>query len=225
MGDGEQDHYAILGVPAGAKLAEIKTAYRNLAKRCHPDNGESACVETFKRVNTAHSVLSVQRSRAAYDAKRRVASPSSAYSSAYGSSSNRTRGARAGENSGGPTASNDWRGQHWQNAYEDETQYRSHRMHEAMVQTLANASRGGPKWYAGQSKLTRDQAYFSRKFTRGVPTEEMFIRRAVRISQGRSMCWYTVPLLLLGGVVWQRHAQPSELGISSRLKDYSPAKR
>src|SRR5918995_6595422 len=63
------DHYAILGVPREATADEIKRAYRELARRYHPDaNPENPeAVEHFKEVNRAYEVLSDPDRRQRYD--------------------------------------------------------------------------------------------------------------------------------------------------------------
>src|SRR5260370_29949024 len=54
-----RDHYAILGVPADAGEAEIKAAYREKAKQCHPDlnPGDAAAAERFRMISEARRVL------------------------------------------------------------------------------------------------------------------------------------------------------------------------
>ena len=57
-----RNYYEVLGVQRGASDAEIKKAYRQLAKKYHPDmnKGDKAAEaeEKFKEVNEAYSVLS-----------------------------------------------------------------------------------------------------------------------------------------------------------------------
>src|SRR5438270_1546216 len=65
----EQDYYDLLGVSRGADEAAIKSAYRRLAKECHPDrhNGCSEQTERFKAINEAYDILKDPQKRAAYD--------------------------------------------------------------------------------------------------------------------------------------------------------------
>jgi molecular chaperone DnaJ len=54
-----KDYYATLGVPKTAGAAEIKKAYRKLARELHPDtNKDPAAEKRFKEANEAHAVLS-----------------------------------------------------------------------------------------------------------------------------------------------------------------------
>ena len=63
-----KDYYEILGVESGAGEAEIKTAYRRLARKYHPDvSKEKGAEERFKAVNEAYEVLRDKEKRAAYD--------------------------------------------------------------------------------------------------------------------------------------------------------------
>jgi molecular chaperone DnaJ len=61
-----RDYYADLGVPRNATLDEIKSAFRKLALKYHPDRNPGG-EERFKRIGEAYSVLSDPKARAAYD--------------------------------------------------------------------------------------------------------------------------------------------------------------
>ncbi len=63
-----KDYYKILGVEKGASDDDIKSAYRRLAKKYHPDvNKEANSAEKFKEVNEAYGVLSDKQKRSNYD--------------------------------------------------------------------------------------------------------------------------------------------------------------
>jgi len=63
-----KDYYAILGVPKTATQAEIKKAYRKLARELHPDtNKDPAAEKRFKDANEAHAVLADVEKRKQYD--------------------------------------------------------------------------------------------------------------------------------------------------------------
>src|SRR6266480_2997395 len=64
-----RDYYATLGVPRTANQADIKKAFRKLARQHHPDvnKGDAQAEERFKEVSEANEVLSDPEKRKLYD--------------------------------------------------------------------------------------------------------------------------------------------------------------
>ena len=67
-----RDYYEVLGVPRTATADDIKRAYRQLARKHHPDLQPAAertrAAERFKEINEAYEVLSDSDKRGKYDA-------------------------------------------------------------------------------------------------------------------------------------------------------------
>jgi molecular chaperone DnaJ len=72
----EKDFYATLGVSKTADDAEIKKAYRKLARKYHPDQnqGDEKAEAKFKEIGEAYAVLSDKQQRDQYDAIRSMGS-------------------------------------------------------------------------------------------------------------------------------------------------------
>lgn len=91
-----KDFYQVLGVADSASQAEIKKAYRRLAKQYHPDanpnNAQAA--ERFKEISEAHTVLSDPEKRKQYDQMRKLG--------AFDGFARRPAGAGAGAGRGTP---------------------------------------------------------------------------------------------------------------------------
>src|SRR3954462_3815672 len=68
----EKDYYKVLGVPKDATEAEIKKAYRKLAREFHPDanKGNAKAEERFKEISEANDVLGDPKKRKEYDEAR-----------------------------------------------------------------------------------------------------------------------------------------------------------
>ena len=65
----KRDYYEVLGLQKGASEEEIKKAFRQLAKKYHPDlnPGDKEAEAKFKEVNEAYEVLSDKEKRQRYD--------------------------------------------------------------------------------------------------------------------------------------------------------------
>ena len=67
MAKRKRDYYAVLGVPKDAQEAELKRAFRELARQHHPDVNPADGGERFREINEAYAVLSERESRQRYD--------------------------------------------------------------------------------------------------------------------------------------------------------------
>ena len=65
----DEDYYAILGVSRSASAAEIQKAYRNLARKNHPDTNpdDASLKEKFQKVQRAYEILNDPKKRELYD--------------------------------------------------------------------------------------------------------------------------------------------------------------
>ena len=65
----KRDYYETLGVKQGASEQDMKSAFRRIAKDCHPDSnpGDKGAEQRFKELNEAYEILKDPQKRAAYD--------------------------------------------------------------------------------------------------------------------------------------------------------------
>ena len=72
----DKDFYKVLGVPKDVSEADLKKAYRKLARKYHPDAnpGDAASESHFKEISEAHAVLADKEQRAEYDQVRAMGS-------------------------------------------------------------------------------------------------------------------------------------------------------
>jgi molecular chaperone DnaJ len=70
----EKDYYATLDVDKGASAKEVTKAYRNLARKLHPDAnpGDDAAEAKFKEISAAYDVVGDEKKRSEYDEARRL---------------------------------------------------------------------------------------------------------------------------------------------------------
>ena len=90
-----KDYYKILGVSKNASDAEIKKAFKTMARKYHPDmhpeNEKASWTEKFKDLNEAYTVLSDKQKRTIYDQVGQADYQN--YARGGGASSSRSRGA------------------------------------------------------------------------------------------------------------------------------------
>jgi molecular chaperone DnaJ len=80
----EKDYYRVLGVSDTASQKDIKSAYRKLSRKYHPDTnkGDSAAEERFKEVSAAYDVVGDPEKRKEYDEVRRLGPMAGAFGGA-----------------------------------------------------------------------------------------------------------------------------------------------
>lgn len=81
-----EDLYTVLEVPKTATQDEIKSAYRKLAMKYHPDRnpGDKAAEEKFKNITAAYDVLGDETKRRQYDEYGSSSASSNPYTNSYG---------------------------------------------------------------------------------------------------------------------------------------------
>ncbi len=103
-----KDYYALLGVTPDATSAQIKSAYRKLAKQYHPDvNNSSDAADRFREITEAYDTLTDPDRRRRYDrlhSTRTGTGSSSGTWSGFTSSGNGTRGQNGSANGNGSQA-------------------------------------------------------------------------------------------------------------------------
>src|SRR5208282_1131519 len=96
-----RDPYEVLGVGKNADAAAIKSAYRRLAKKLHPDANKSdpKTAQRFAEINSAYEILGEEKKRKAYDAGEIDAEGKPRFQGFHGFG-----GPRGGAGAGGPGA-------------------------------------------------------------------------------------------------------------------------
>jgi len=83
----KRDYYEVLGIPKSASDAEVKSAYRKLARKHHPDIDKSVgAADKFKEISEAYQILSDSQKKQTYDQFGHAAFDRSAGGNPYGRS-------------------------------------------------------------------------------------------------------------------------------------------
>ncbi len=104
----KRDYYEVLGVERTASVTEVRSAYRRLAARFHPDvnPGDHTAEEKFKELNEAHEILSSPDKRQVYDQFGHEGPQGGAGGAGFGDIFDMFFGAGGGfQNSRGPSSS------------------------------------------------------------------------------------------------------------------------
>ncbi len=153
-----KDYYQLLGVPKGASEKDVKSAYRKLARKWHPDanpNDPKGAEEKFKEITEAYEVLGDPDKRKKYDALgadwQRVSQQAEAQRRYRSSQGNETfyEGAQPGSAFGGATGFSDFFDQFFSGVGRRQTTSNFARrggdLETTIDLTLAEAYNGGTK--------------------------------------------------------------------------------
>src|ERR1700675_4830890 len=93
-----RDPYEVLGVPRGASAAAIKSAYRKLAKKHHPDSNKNdpKAADRFSELNTANEIIGDEDKRKQFDRGEIDAEGKPRFQGFPGGGGGRARGAPGG---------------------------------------------------------------------------------------------------------------------------------
>jgi DnaJ-class molecular chaperone len=170
--DPRVDHYKTLGVAAEASAAEIKKAYRNLAKKYHPDStgGDKAKESRFKEISQAYDVVGDADKRAKYDAMR-------AQAAQFGGGAGFPGGFSASSTGGGEVDLGDIFAQMFGGGARAGAGGPGGNVHVRFAQ-------GGSPFGAGASPFGADIPFESARQTRRKPAATRATERKVRLSDG-----------------------------------------